>query len=371
LNIRNVTIRVLWFAVGVGVGVIIALKGPTLFQPQQPMVAGKMFLDTNVNNLISIQNQDDVAAKRAELISFIWGANGIPKEQPASVEKAIHDERYASLENLKQIDRLTVNMEYGVTSTAYHFIPTQANGKLIIYHGGHDGDFIIAKDLIAFFVKNGFSVIGMSMPLEAPNNQPVVELEHIGKVQLAFHDQFKFLKMKSGQPVQLFLTPVAVVLNYLQPLGYKAIYMTGVSGGGWTTTIYAALDPRISRSYPAAGTLPLHLREDSGRINSAQRPADWGDYEQTIPELHSIANYLDLYVLGSFGPQRKQLQVINKNDPCCFGGEVFHAYEKIVNDRVHSLGDGSFSVFLDTVNRTHSISKDATKVILDDINAAQ
>jgi hypothetical protein len=351
-------------------GVLITLKAQ---QPSQPpaTVAGKIFLETDVDGLISLRQPQDASSKRDQLVSFIWGPNGLPKEQPASVEKAIHDERYAKLDNLRQIDRLTVNMEWGLTSTAYHFIPAQGNGKLIIYHGGHDGDFIVAKDLIAFFLKNNFAVIGMSMPLEGPNNHPVVELERIGKLQLTFHDQLKLLKMKSGHPVQLFLTPVAVVLNYAQPLGYDSIFMTGVSGGGWTTTMYAAVDPRITRSYPAAGTLPLHLRKDRLRTNSAQRPADWGDYEQTIPELQSIANYLELYLLGSLGEHRKQLQIINQNDPCCMGGEAFKAYEGTVNDRTRSLGGGSFAVYLDTKNRNHSISSDAMSVILHDIHGAQ
>jgi hypothetical protein len=370
LKIRTLTIRLLWFALGLTLGVLVMLRGQLLSRTETP-AAAKVFLETNVNSLISIHDKDKATAKRAELVSFIWGPNGLPQDQPANVEKAIHDERYASLENLKQIDRVTVNMEWGLTSTALHFIPAQANGKLIIYHGGHDGDFIVAKDLIAFFLKNGFSVIGMSMPLEAPNNTPVVDLENIGKVQLTFHEQLKLLKMKSGHPVQLFLTPVATIVNYAQPLGYSAIYMTGVSGGGWTTTMYAALDPRITRSYPAAGTLPLHLREDRKRTKSPQRPADWGDYEQTIPELHAIANYLDLYVLSSVGEHRKQLQILNKNDPCCLSGEAYKTYESAVNEQVKSLDPGSsFAVFLDTKNKYHSISTDAMNVILNDINSA-
>ncbi|MCA1579602.1 MAG: hypothetical protein LC794_19825 [Acidobacteria bacterium] len=371
MKIRTVIIRLLWFALGLTLGVLATLKMQSV-SPPQATVAGRIFLDTNVNDLISIHDKDTATAKRAELVSFIWGPNGLPKDQPANVEKAIHDERYARLENLKQIDRVTVNMEWGLASTAYHFIPAQANGKLIIYHGGHDGDFIIAKDLIAFFLKNGFSVIGMSMPLEGLNNHPVVELERIGKVQLTFHDQLKLLKMKSGHPVQVFLTPVAVVLNYAQPLGYDSIFMTGVSGGGWTTTMYAAVDPRITRSYPAAGTLPLHLRKDRLRTNSAQRPADWGDYEQSIPELHAIANYLDLYILSSVGEHRKQLQILNKYDPCCLSGESFRAYEVAINERVKSFGsDGTFAVYLDTRNKKHSISSDAMNVILDDINSGR
>jgi hypothetical protein len=352
-------------------GVLLTLKGQQLLLETETPASAKVFLDTNVNDLISIHSNDEALAKRSELLSFIWGPAGLPKDQPANVEKAIQDDRYADLSNLKQIDRLTVNMEWGLTSTAYLFIPAQGNGKLLIYHGGHDGDFIVAKDLIAFFVRNGFAVVGMSMPLEAPNNQPVVDLDHIGRIQLAFHDQLKLLKMKSGQPVQLFLTPVAVVVNYAQQLGYNSVFMTGVSGGGWTTTLYAALDGRITRSYPAAGTLPLHLRVDEDRTNSAQHPADWGDYEQTIPELHSIANYLDLYILSSLGEHRKQLQILNKYDPCCLGGEAFRSYEGAVNDRVHGLGSGSFAVYLDTKNRKHSISADAMNVILTDISGGQ
>ena len=354
---------------GLSLGILITLTGRQLLLKPEPLVSARVSLDTNVNELISITNAEQAIAKRTELVNFIWGPHGLPKDVPASVDKGIADERYKDLSNLKQIDRLNVAMQWGLTSTAYHFIPTQSNGKLLIYHGGHDGDFIIAKDLIQFFVKNGFAVIALSMPLETPNNRPVVNLERIGKIQLTFHEQLKLLKMKAGHPVQVFLTPVAACLNYAEPLGYNAIYMAGLSGGGWTTTIYAALDPRIIRSYPVAGTLPLHLREDGRRTNTAQRGTDWGDYEQSIPELYAIANYLELYVLSSFGEGRKQLQILNKHDPCCMGGEAFRTYENVVNERVRASGSGSFAVYLDTKNTSHSVSPTALDVILNDINS--
>lgn len=75
--------------------------------------------------------------------------------------------------------------------------------------------------------------------------------------------------------------------------------MMGLSGGGWTTVLYAALDPRIMRSYPVAGSWPIYLRFAS--------PRDWGDYEETIPELYKTVNYLEMYILGSYGEGRKQL----------------------------------------------------------------
>ena len=372
LNTKAVVLRLIWVGIGIFIGILLAQSDEVLrFLSPAPksLVSARIFTDANLNELISIRSPEEATAKRDELVKFIWGSGGLPKETPGKVENAINDERYSGLDNLKQIDRLTVTMDWGLTSTAYHFIPTQANGKLFVYQGGHDGDFVVAKDLIAIFLQKGFAVLALSMPLEAPNNQPVVDLERIGRIQLTFHDQLKFLKMKSGHPVQLLLTPVTVCLNHVQPLGYHAIYMTGVSGGGWTTTIYAALDPRITRSYPVAGSLPLHLREDRDRSNSAHRGADWGDYEQTIPELYAIANYLDLYILSSLGEGRKQLQILNKYDPCCLAGESFRSYEGVVNDRVRSLGAGSFAVFLDTKNRHHSISRSALDTMLNDINS--
>ena len=371
LKPKNVLLRLLWLAVGVMLGILLAQYEEVLrlLRPSpQSLITSRIFLDQNINPLISIDDQQEAIAKRGELVSFIWGSTGLPKDLPAKVENNISDERYADLANLKQIDRLTVTMDWGFTSTGYHLVPAQGNGKLLVYQGGHDGDFVVAKDLFAFFLKNGFAVLALSMPLETPNNQPIVELPGIGKIQLVFHDQLRLLKMESGHPVQLFLTPITVCLNHLQPLGYQSIYMTGVSGGGWTTTIYAALDPRITRSYPVAGSLPLHLREDRDRSNSAHRAADWGDYEQAIPELHAIANYLDLYILSSFGEGRKQLQILNKYDPCCLAGESFRTYESVVNDRVRALGGGTFAVYLDTKNAYHSISNNALNVMLNDIN---
>ena len=376
LKPKDLISRLIWVGVGIFIGILLAQSDEVLrFLSPAPksLVSARIFTDTDVNALISIHNSEEATAKRDELVKFIWGPGGLPKDLPAKVEEnVVDDKRYADLPNLKRIERFTVTMDWGFTSTAYHFLPAQGyNGKLMIYQGGHDGDFIIAKDLFKFFLGQGFGVLALSMPMEAPNNQPVVDLEHIGRIQLTFHDQLKFLKMKAGHPVQLFLTPITVCLNHLQSVKYyDSFYMTGVSGGGWTTTIYAALDPRVKRSYPVAGSLPLHLREDRDRANSAHHGADWGDYEQSIPELYAIANYLDLYILSSVGDGRKQLQMLNKYDPCCLAGESFRTYENVVNDRVKALGSGGgFAVFLDTKNRFHSISAAALDTMLNDIKS--
>jgi hypothetical protein len=137
--------------------------------------------------------------------------------------------------------------------------------------------------------------------------------------------------------------------------------MIGLSGGGWTTTLYAALDPRIMRSYPVAGTRPFYLRSEPATSNS------WGDYEDTVPELYEISNYLELYIMGSSGEGRKQLQIVNQFDPCCFEGIVYRTYEHEVQSRVELLGAGEFAVYLDSSHLLHQISTEALATILDDL----
>ena len=365
---NKVAIRILWFAFGVAIGIVATVQLPLLLR-SEPQVSAVASLETDANQLISIRSEGDATSKRKELIEFIWGAKGLPSSLPNKVEQNITDERYSGLTNLKQINRLRIDMDWGISSTAYHFVPTQNTNKLLVYHRGHDGDFAGGMDIIQFFLNRGLSVLALSMPLEPPNNQPIVDLNRIGKIQLTFHEQFKLLEMPSGHPVQLFVTPVAVSLNYAQSIGYDWFYITGVSGGGWTTTVYAAADPRIARSYPVAGSLPVHLRADRQRFNSAQRPADWGDYEQTIPELYRVANYLELYVMGSHGANRKQLQILNKFDPCCFSGDAYQAYEGAVRERVQMLGAGNFSVFLDSSHKTHGFSDQSLDLIAEDANS--
>ena len=99
------------------------------------------------------------------------------------------------------------------------------------------------------------------------------------------------IPIKSGNQLKFFLEPVAVSLNYLKPR-YKEVNMAGLSGGGWTATLYAAVDPTIRYSFPVAGSIPLYLRT-GGSV---------GDKEQYLEEFYRIAGYPDLYVLGAYGP---------------------------------------------------------------------
>ncbi|MHC4623157.1 MAG: hypothetical protein ACYS4W_04575 [Planctomycetota bacterium] len=312
------------------------------------------YYETDVNMIIEIASAADIAAKRQTLIQYIWGGRGFPAEKvPAEVKENVKDERYAELfnANLRRIDKITIELDCKLESVVYHFIPKESEDKLMIYHQGHRGDFVLGIDAIRVFLEKGYSVMGISMPLLGMNNQPVVNLQRFGKFHVTRHEHLKLLK----NPISFFVEPVAVAVNYAGKFGYDEVNMIGISGGGWTTTLCAAIDARIKHSYPVAGTLPIYLRSDSGR--------DWGDYEQTLPELYTIANYPELYIMGSFGPGRKQVQILNKYDSCCFAGIKYRTYEKVVKEVVRSLGKGKFETFLDETHKEHKISEEVLKAV--------
>src|SRR5207245_717916 len=168
--------------------------------------------------------------------------------------------------------------------------------------------------------------------------------------------------------------PTAISLNYLKRRSradhfpkYRTFHITGLSGGGWTTTIYSAIDPAIHCSFPVAGTIPLYLRT-GGSV---------GDREQFEPSFYRLAGYPDLYILGAEGRDRKQVQILVRRDDCCFGEaqhdpksagsgyeDAMRAYEKRVQSALKEIGSGSFRLEIDETAPSHMISHHAIEDVL-------
>ena len=316
--------------------------------------------NVNVTKLIHIHNEDDILDKRKQLIKYIWKQNNFPYDKiPSIVENDIEDERYSDLKNLEKINKITTQMEYDIKSYSYLFLADDSNDKLIVYHQGHDGDFIFGKDTIQYFLEQGYSVLAFSMPLTGMNNQPTLDL-NLGSLKLVTHEDLRFIESDKLSPIKFFVEPIAVSLNYVdKEFDFNSYYITGISGGGWTTVLYSALDPRIEKSYPVAGSVPMYLR-----FNNLK---NMGDYEQMLPELYGITSYLDLYIMASYGEKREQLQIFNQYDPCCFSGTGYTTYENHVKNSINKLGKGDFQVFLDMNNEKHSISEESLTLILNNM----
>ncbi len=334
-------------------------------------LSGKITIGNNqyvnqpdIDSLIKIDNKSDIDQKRYFLTEFFWDVETLHritfKSPLPQVESNISDSRYDNFQNLKRIDRLTVEMEYGINSISYLFIPEKSNEKLILYHQGHGGDFILGKNTIQFFLDRNFTVLASTMPLVGMNNQPIVEIDGFGKIKLISHEQLKFLETNNFNPMRLFLDPIQINLTFLdKEYDFDQYSMVGLSGGGWITVVYSAIDERISNSFSVAGSMPFYLKVDE---------RDIGDYEQTNIDLYRNVNYLELYILSASGDGRKHVQIFNKNDPCCYPGNGYETYEFVIKDKISQLGQGNFQIFVDNTHNEHKISDVALDYIVKNIN---
>ena len=347
---------------------------------------------------ITIQSVADVETIRDALIRSVWGTTPwatMQAQPPTSTvdyyTPAPEDALPASdsLRNLDRIEQIVITMAppntdgmaVEHTSTAYLFHPQIANGAVVIVHHGHgcrlDGleDAYNLDATIRTLLAAQYAVVGMRMPLfqsPAACGFDAVSTSHDDM----FTDPAQQLAPGSGSPLQFFLEPVARVLHYLETT-YPSLavfpHMVGLSGGGWTTTVYAALDPRIILSFPVAGSLPLDMPEHSGY-----------HAEQQWPDFYAIAGYKDLYILGSYGPAlesqgafgaappwRRQTQILNQYDDCCFTPEPDAAQRYVcdVQTVLYTLAldtgpAGSFVFEYDAAASTHQISLDALAQVI-------
>lgn len=219
------------------------------------------------------------------------------------------------------------------------------NGQVIIFHAGHRGDFIKYKSIIANLLREGYDVLAFCMPLLGINNQPITKIRKIGFIKLNDHNNMYLLDLREGHPIKYFVEPVISTINYIERnYQYTRVSMIGVSGGGWTTTLCAAIDPRIKLSFSVAGTLPLHLFPQLR------------DFEQTAPDMYKKFSYLELYLMASYGEGRKHFQINNQYDPVCFYGINALTYKEVVESRMAKLGLGKYELIIDK-NYEHSFSE--------------
>lgn len=344
--------------------------------------------DNSVDDrVIKATSPERIESMRQALVQQIWGVpwSEILTRQPTRTTdhytQSPADALPAGLQNLDRIEQVvTVMSEPQIggsdvthTSTAFIFHPKEPNGRIVIVHHGHgcalngSNDRYNLDAAIRELVAAHFGVIAMRMPLfQRPS-----ECGHDGADQS--HDQLLQYRLRVGTPMKFFLEPVARVLNYVKvrhPI-YREYDMMGLSGGGWTTTVYPAIDSRIKLSFPVAGSVPLYLRGHSYD----------DDLEQYLAGFYALAGYKDLYVMGSYGPGRKQVQILNRFDDCCFGEpqhtvapppylEAVDAYALDVRTTLARLNAGSFVLVVSQTAHTHQIPMDGLQqVILPELGA--
>ena len=204
--------------------------------------------------------------------------------------------------------------------------------------------------------------------------------------KLVLHNQFHVLESDDFSPISYYVEPIAVALNYVDKnFDYSKYHMIGLSGGGWTTVIYSAIDPRISHSFSVAGSHPDWIMtqdyeqslEKKGSWSNSWYDDDCRCWQPATPEYlqgsgrvhQQLPNHeKDLYVLGGFGEDRKLTQFFHMYDDCCYPAKDLNLnYEETIKNRLASLGSGGFKISV-ADSTEHSINSQALFEFILDID---
>ena len=335
-------------------GAPVVLQSPTPHETEQP--SGEIpehFQGVDVRDMIRLKDTKSVATRRQTLYRFLWGQNDLPTLKPKKVGLD-DDSAYKTLKSASKVEKLEVSLSYQLKSFIHHLSPEKPNGVLIIYHGGHE-DVLDHKEVFEKLLQRGYSVAVLDMLLCGGNNKPNIWVDGKGKFFISLHDQLFLLPVGRGSQMRWFFEPIVATVNHFEK-DYKTIHMWGFSGGGWSTAVYAALDPRIQRSYEVAGSLPLFLREWH---------RESGDQEQWHPPFYRLVNYVELYIMASVGENRAHYQLFNQYDDVAFYGVRSRVYEKTVSELVRKMSPTStFQVQIDQKSQKHEMNSSQVDWIL-------
>lgn len=322
------------------------VAGPAFAQSYPPQVSA-------INPASKIRvTAGTISSTRAAIIRQVYSGDGLSAPNPVSYVSTFNPAgtSWQGNPNMAAIQEWKTVTSRGLVSRLYRFVPaiyrnsSSGKGAMIVSAGhGQIGTFPPFQSSIQYFVASGYEVWTVDMPLSGLNASGVTVSDPIsGNVLLKTHDDLQVLETPSFNPLRLFLEPVTAIVDDLTDRGVTNIGMFGLSGGGWTTAVYMAVDTRVLAGYSFAGSMPVYARSwapPSGAL---------GDWEQrAIPALG--VDYLDLYVLAAQG--RRFVNIHNQWDDCCFGGTIANHY----NAAVAALAPG-YATVIDPTATTHTIS---------------
>ncbi len=328
----------------------------------------------DVDSQIHIHSGEDVQRLRSKLVAEIW-PGGFPNGvMPASAVQTTSDNavgnssglfKYLSAGKNTELSaeyRLNINVGYGINSIVYLWVPKQSTNRLFLVHDGHSDDSYDGQGNVSVraivnptnlatvktLLAQHYAVMWVQMPLSGDNltaSSPQVPFSVRCRAGCDRHAEiFRAFTGSSVSPFRFFVDPVIVAVNYAMSIGkYLDISMMGASGGGWTTLLVAAIDPRVAKSASVAGSVPLFLR--SGKCGAASV----GDAEQQSQRgsLYNDITYFDLYIMAANGANRRHLQVNNQFDRCCFFGISYVPYATYLSEFIVKNHLGSYRFFLD------------------------
>lgn len=368
---------------------VIGVGGGDWARAQDPLAALKNF---KIDGLVRFRDSRQAEATRDQLIHSIW-PGGLPTTRPKVSEASVQSPEIQALDKslVGTVRLFDVNIsDFDWHSTVIVVTPARNPIKRIgIVHGGHmpegPAGYLASGlgDSANELLRAGYVVALIHMPLVAWNqdNDGVVAGKDLKVAQrsVAGHNELfdKIEPTLKAGTMRFFLEPITQTINELlieMPTS-EQVLMIGLSGGGWTTHLIAAVETRIDVSLPVAGAFPIYARSLSrGSMGDAEQiytpifGEKDSDSDGITDTATGIASWLEVFALGGIAPNserpRKQIQILNLYDSCCFHGEVYKSYAPALTEWVRPIRSSHWSVFIDDSHRDHMISPHAIKEVL-------
>ena len=82
--------------------------------------SSKISYESNdVLSLIHATDSKSIQNLKTDLNLFLWNQQSIPNSTPQKIEEFFEDTRYENMNNLDSIEKIIIDMEFGVNSIAY------------------------------------------------------------------------------------------------------------------------------------------------------------------------------------------------------------------------------------------------------------
>jgi len=306
---------------------------------------------------ITMSSSSDIAAKRAYMIGYVFNGNGLPT---ASVPDAIttgftgtiNQTTTGALVGASSTNRLrwdfTDGQGYVWSSYTYHILNATPNGKCVTVSGGHSSESNHI-DCLNALLGQGFDIFYVALPCTFQNTETNPNIVGTGT---SAHNDFLTggLDSVTFNALEIFFFEKIRNLNYADAnYSYTEHYVTGCSGGGWTTMMLMALDTRFKRGVPMRGVKSILFRA----FTDESSPSGW-DFEQGPPAglasridtFYQTCTYFDIMLLAISGG-RTCHYTHHYNDSCCHYKYTYNLYKSWLQSLATSFG-GTYNLTIIT-----------------------
>lgn len=225
-------------------------------------------------------------------------------------------------------------------------LPDHLPRRYAIYNEGHgEAGIGSAAPVINWLLRSGWQVLVLDMPLEGLNAVDV-------RYPLFDHDDVAFAARDEGiNALRWFLLPVAGAVDLVYDDAKERgtgvdLLMLGRSGGGFTTMLYSAMDPRVTVAANISGGAPHSVFLDP----TVFKPLG-AHYENDTSTLYDQVSMTDfLLTAGTKG----NFHFFSTHDPCCYTFSPKHPWIQFLNS-LQSQGDKKYRVFVDERSTIHGL----------------